>query len=413
MAETSPRPEQKLELLHTVKIAETAEEQQSGAGQYIAPRLMPEKYPGEKPDTTGFLVNAEDSTVSAIRWNSDSSLWVNRGQFDPVVDARDPATEEVVAKRLDEYLTNMGLSPLDQRYVLTAFGSNRCPGQLVHKFRKWAEDHPSDDPQFAREMSFVPAINGILKGYDVVYNSTLGNIGFAFGDLYSGPETAETEIEVVVLFLTKDQMEAIHDSEIEYEFAQIGEVQLGGLVYDDRVGFGDSIQIPSYAHIGKAEVYAQTDEEGNKKPVAVGEVYGRQRRLGMMTQTEFQDFHFGNDPTGKKTKALRLAKVLNDRGIKDKAVIDGLDLDVLPEALAQAVSDEQLEANGANYRSLIRMGGKVNLATRRGFKKWAKEGTTENEKMVIDPAHMSKARVISKDPADMPTWERVRTFAKQ
>ena len=215
--------EQQHELLHTVKIASSEEEIKSGEGFYIAPRLMPEAYPGDKPETTGFLVDAKDGLVTGILWNSDSSLFVNQGDFNPVVERSDPESPDGKSQvPLDEYLTGKGLTPLSERYVLTAFGSNRCPGQLQHKFQKWIKDNEISDESIANDLLTVPAFNGILKGYDVVYNSTLGNLGYAFGDLYAGPETQDTEIEVVNLFLTKEQMQVIHESEVEYQFAEIG-----------------------------------------------------------------------------------------------------------------------------------------------------------------------------------------------
>jgi hypothetical protein len=408
MTEFLSQPEKQPVLLHAAKIAETAEELDSGKGSYIAPRLMPESYPGDKPETTGFLVDAQTSTVSAIRWNENSSLWVNRGNFDPVVDISDSQTGSK-AQPLNEYLIQNSLTAMENRYVLTAFGSNRCPGQLTHKFRKWVEDKSIDDPAAVRDMLVVPAFNGILKGYDVVYNSTLGNIGYVFGDLYAGPETKDTEIEVVTLFLTREQMQAIHESEMEYKFAEIGQVQLGSLIYDNRYGFGDFINIPAYAHIGTAEVYAERDASGVKHPVAIGDIYARNRRLVSMTQAKFQDYHFGHDSTGGKALALKLAKVLADKGVNDKEVIDSLNPDNLPEDLAVALASETLEPTGENYRKLIRWGNpEVKLAIRRAFKKWAKAATMPEERMLVDPEAASQTHIVSQEPADIPTWSHIR-----
>jgi hypothetical protein len=342
MTEFLSQPEKQPVLLHAAKIAETAEELDSGKGSYIAPRLMPESYPGDKPETTGFLVDAQTSTVSAIRWNENSSLWVNRGNFDPVVDISDSQTGSK-AQPLNEYLIQNSLTAMENRYVLTAFGSNRCPGQLTHKFRKWVEDKSIDDPAAVRDMLVVPAFNGILKGYDVVYNSTLGNIGYVFGDLYAGPETKDTEIEVVTLFLTREQMQAIHESEAS------------------------------------------------------------------MTQAKFQDYHFGHDSTGGKALALKLAKVLADKGVNDKEVIDSLNPDNLPEDLAVALASETLEPTGENYRKLIRWGNpEVKLAIRRAFKKWAKAATMPEERMLVDPEAASQTHIVSQEPADIPTWSHIR-----
>src|SRR3990167_599076 len=166
--------------------------------RYVAPHLKPESYPGEFPSEPYVLM--EGTRLFKVEYDADANVFnvhTAEGQHN-----------------LDEELTGLGLAPMHERFPVTVFGSNRNPGQLFDKFQpkpKKGEEPP--DPKLA----IVPMMRGTLKGYDAVYNAKVGNFGYFFADLYQGPETAETEIEVAVLFATREQLDIINESEKAYD----------------------------------------------------------------------------------------------------------------------------------------------------------------------------------------------------
>ena len=174
--------------------------------RYVAPHLKPESYPGEFPSEPYVLM--EGTRLFKVEYDADANVFnvhTAEGQHN-----------------LDEELTGLGVAPMHERFPVTVFGSNRNPGQLFDKFQpkpKKGEEPP--DPKLA----IVPMMRGTLKGYDAVYNAKVGNFGYFFADLYQGPETAETEIEVAVLFATREQLDIINESEKAYDYTLVGEVE--------------------------------------------------------------------------------------------------------------------------------------------------------------------------------------------
>lgn len=391
------------------RIAGSIEEVEQGRGSYVAPRNAPELYPGDRPETTGFFVDASKGMVNGARWNQDSTLWVNRGKFDPVIDIVSlDGTNKTL--RIDDYLEQNGAPKLENRYLLTVFGSNRNPGQLEDKFRKKldkAVENGADPEAMAKELLYIPAFNGLLKGYDAVYNRTLGNMGYGYADLYTGPETEQTEIEVSVLFLTQAQIDVIHDSEKDYDFAYLGDVKMGSLLYDDTPGydaFEDAQTLPAFCHIGKAGVYVLPDESGERRPVALSEVYARNRGLREESQTGFQAIHIANGDAGKKGEALAIVQELRDRGVRTKKDIEGLDLDNLPEDIIEVAISRATALTPEAYRQNIKAGGELgSLGLRRLFKRLLNQQTPEEYTKIVDASEADKTTVIPRDKR-LPTW---------
>jgi hypothetical protein len=323
---------------------------------FKAPRLAPETYPGDHPETTCSLLVGD--TLYGLRWNQQSSLFLNHGDFDPVLDT------PTGPQPLDELLRNTyNLPTLAERYPLTVFGSNRNPGQLIDKFRR--KDTGDTDTKISPQLEVVPTFMGTLKGYDAVYNAKPGNLGYFFADLYQGPQTADTEIEVAVLFLTKEQLEVVHKTEKAYDFKLLGEVQLGRTLLEDNGG--TSMAVPAFAHVGKATAYAERQGDESPQPVALAEVYARNRGLSALGQVEFQDHFFTNDPAGKKQKAF-----------------------------AHVSGNKNIAGNSSNYVTHMKMGragGIHDLAERKEFQALLIEAMRPEEKMTIDPDQFETVNV--------------------
>lgn len=326
---------------------------------FVAPRLSPESYPGKHPEMPCSLLDGDD--LYGMRWNADSGLLLNQSEFEPVLDT--PSGSVLV----DDYLRSRDLPTLAERQMLTAFGSNRCPGQLLDKFRKAATQTEAGhaDQASRPDLEVVPMFQGTLRGYDTVYNAKAGNMGYFFADLYQGPETTDTEIEVSVLFLTQEQLRIIHETEKEYDFKLLGEVELGKMLYSNEPGV--SMTVPAFAHVGKVSAYTEVIEGQKPQPIAVAEVYAKGRTLKAQGQSDFQDTVFGYDPVGDKQRAF--VEVSGDPGIV---------------------------ASGQNYvtnMSMERAGGIRKLSERKRFQALLNEAITDRERIIIDPDQFNAVNV--------------------
>lgn len=315
---------------------------------YKAPRLVPETYPGRHPEAKSALLDGE--SLIDLRWNQHSDSDSTEGDFEPVIDTKDGPLS------LDDYLHDKGVPGLAERYALTVFGSNRCPGQLLDKFAK-ASAQPDSSQEPPHGLDIVPMFGGTLKGYDVVLNAKVGNLGYFFGDLYQGRETADTTVEVTVLFLTEEQLAVIHESEKQYDFKLIGQTRLGGSLEDGQENNG--YNIPAFAHVGRAEAYVDIMHSGQPRPLAISEIKSKGRELRDISQTDFQDEYFITDPHGKKR-----------------------------EALASISGQPDITPNGESFRDNIKMeraGGRHKLAKRKELQQLLNDATLPLEKLPIDP----------------------------
>lgn len=317
---------------------------------FKAPRLAPESYPGDFPRTPCALLDGEN--LYQLRWNSHSTPESNVGDFDPVIDT----TKGPVS--LDDYLKARGLPTTAERYALTVFASNRCPGQLLDKFRRASTQteagHP--DQEQMPELEVVPMFNGVLRGYDVVYNAKVGNLGYFFADLYQSPETADTEIEVAVLLLTREQLQIIHETEKQYDFKLLGRTRLGKVL--DSGEEGVNFDIPAYAHVGKASAYANP-HASEPQPVAVAGVHAHNRSLEALDQPRFQEMVFSYDPEGKKQRVF-----------------------------SEFTNDQSIKANSPNFIANMksqRAGGTRKLSERKNFQELLNSAMSEAERITIDP----------------------------
>ncbi|MDR1970120.1 MAG: hypothetical protein LBQ11_02125 [Candidatus Nomurabacteria bacterium] len=139
-------------------------------------------------------------------------------------------------EQIDEYLKNHNLPLMCDRIPVLAYGANASPGSLRTKFSKYdlTGTEVSD-----KEAQTTPVIFSSLSDMDVVWNGVPGLAGNHFAELYKGPETVGCKVQVAVQFLTHEQMAIMHTTEgITYEFADIGQVDLGNdLVLDQVISY--------------------------------------------------------------------------------------------------------------------------------------------------------------------------------
>lgn len=303
-----------------------------GRDKYIAPRLKPESYPGE---------------ISPHLYSLQVGNSLHEMQFDPDTGTFAVDTDQGMTP-IDEVLASMDLPAIADRLPVTVFGSNRCPGQLLDKFSPREGEEPNP------RLTTVIMATGTLKGYDVVYNAKVGNQGYFFADLYQGSETADTEVEVAVIFATPEQLKLIDESEKAYDYSLIGEVEVGRRPSDaeDQTRF----KMPAYVHAGKAVVYAN---EGH--PVALAAVAANNRTLSVQSQDEFQtSFFTTGDVVAKR------------------------------QAFIETSGNPSVEVNGTNYRKYMAMkraGGLHSLAERKAFQAALIAATTDEERMAIDTSN--------------------------
>lgn len=325
-------------------------------GSYPAPLLAPEIYPGDAPPGSGFLMAGD--RVYSLAWNSEAADGSTRGGFNPVIMTPDGPL------RLNDYLASKNLPTLNERYPIVAFGSNRNPGQLADKFKSTRKKPQPPD------MKVIPAFKATLQGADVVYNAKPGNLGYFFADLYAGPETEDTTLEVFVLFLTKEQLQLMHDKERAYQFGEFKPtwVQLGGSLDNGTTGY----EMPAFIYAGETELYAK-----NGQPVALSEIPARNRSLEAQTQTEFQDDFFARDPDGDKRSALIYRS-----------------------------ADESTPGSGESYRRLMKMeraGGVSSLDQRKELQADLIASMHDDEKMAINLRTEEIFNSLGKDTAANPT----------
>lgn len=299
---------------------------------YAAPRLVPENYPGEFPKTPASLIVGQE----LVEMSFDKPT----GQY--------VLNSETGRVSLDTFLDSKGLPVMADRFPITVFGSNRCPGQLLDKFQKATQEDSED-------LTVIPMATGTVKGFDVVYNAAVGNLGYFFGDLYQGPETTNTEIEVSIIYATQKQLQVINESEQAYDYTMLGEVDLGRKPGDTTEPY---IVLPMYAHVGKAEVYSQNLND-KQQPVALSAIHASGRQLNEFSQADFQDYFFSVDPEGTKRQAFE-----------------------------QVSGNPAEEPNGENYRTNMKMrraGGRHDLQKRKTFQAALVAATSPSERQLTDP----------------------------
>ena len=225
-------------------------------------------YPGERPPAS-FITDGE--LVSPIFAEN------HEGQLDFTVVS---GGQEIP---VNEYLTARGAPLMEDRIPVISFGANMCPGSLKSKFTKVGRP----------DALVVPTIYTELPSHDVVWSAGPGINGNFIAILYQGEETAQTDLQVGISFLTREQLLVLHATEMNYELREVP-VEIAGQ------------KIKTFFYAGTDKVFVE-----NGHPVAVGAVPASGRTLDEASTTEM------------------LQKILT--GDKVKNILHGLGLEV-PES---------------------------------------------------------------------------------
>lgn len=252
----------------------------------------PHQYPGERPPTSYLTDGTSVFPIHATREGDTLPKFFIK-------------TEDGVME-LDEYLRAQGVETMEQRIPVVAYGANVNPVALLEKLKvivKEVELNESGLPvvdengkfvpirddvgrqrtHTARpDLMLVPTVYATLKGFDVVQHDEPAQRGRFFAELYSGPETVNTEIQVGLNFLTKEQLLMLNATEPSYYMAGLGMVTING------VG-----EIPAIIYAGKSSVLLKQGEDGSLHPIALSGVPAKNRNLEAMSSAETLDYVLG------------------------------------------------------------------------------------------------------------------------
>lgn len=189
---------------------------------------------------------------------------------------------------LNDFLREHDAPPLEDRIPVLGFGANMSPGSLAAKFTK-----------VGREDAFcVPTAYTTLKDHDVVWSGGPGMNGNFIATLYNGPEVQDTEVQVGVNFLTREQLLVMNATEMAYQLAWV-DVSIAGH------------PIRAYYYVGQDQIYLK-----DSMPVAIESVPAKGRSISQ-----------------SNTKSI-----LEDV-IKDKAIIDRVAEDFPAMSHVETVDD--------------------------------------------------------------------------
>lgn len=142
------------------------------------------------------------------------------------------------------------------RVPLLAYGSNAAPVVLARKLAT------APDP--------VPVVQAALRDFDVVYSAHVSRYGAVPATLLRSPGT---EVDAFVAYLTGEQLRLVSATEPNYELARFDRLSC-------TVAKGDA----------PAELRAYLSRHGclllGGRPIALGEIRARHRRLAAMGQRE-------------------------------------------------------------------------------------------------------------------------------
>lgn len=154
----------------------------------------PMLYPGERPEQS-YLTDGVYVYNLAVRESEKLEFSTTNSAGEAV--------------NLNELLAEKGAPLLEDRIPVLGFGANMSPGSLASKFAKIGRE----------DALCVPTAYTTLKGHDVVWSGGPGMNGDFIAVLYDGPEVEETEVQVGVNFLTREQLLVMNATEMAYQLA--------------------------------------------------------------------------------------------------------------------------------------------------------------------------------------------------
>lgn len=322
-------------------------------------------------------------------------------------------------EHIDRYLAAHNYPTIAERIPVVAYGANASPGSLATKFDKYSTDGTA---MTADEMRTVPCIPAQLRGSDVVWHGRPGQGGGYFAELYHGPEVTDTDVEVVVEFLTPEQLAVLHTTEGEtYGVATIEGVHLADdlpdieavayLARDASVLLDANGEIVSVAGVKRsgAERPEWTVREALSYTLGMEAV---QRSLGALTPEGYQAQLAGQPLSAKKAVQRDVHEALVDAGasramrhsLVDTQAVGRANFTSLPRGLQPAATHhegpvpvELMEASIAR----IRPSAEAREARIQALRAAKPERSLAAIRQAVDPAERLRAQLAKelRDPA--------------
>lgn len=152
---------------------------------------------------------------------------------------------------VNDFLKGHNAPTLEDRIPVLGFGANMSPGSLASKFAKVDRE----------DALVIPTAYTTLKDHDVVWSGGPGMNGNFIAVLYDGPEVKDTEVQVGVNFLTREQLLVMNASEMAYQLAW-ADVSIEGH------------PVRAYYYVGQDQIYIK-----DGLPVAIESVPAKSRAL--------------------------------------------------------------------------------------------------------------------------------------
>lgn len=155
------------------------------------------------------------------------------------------------------WLEKREASSITARAAVLAYGSNASIEALRRKFERCSS-------------SLVPVVIAELQDFDVVYSAHIGTYGSIPATLQSAPGTAAP---VYVLYLTSEQLEALHVTEPNYFFGELSGISLT----DEFAHYYDNV----FSYSSRHGCLTRNGDE-----IALAEVMSRDRRFDVLAQRD-------------------------------------------------------------------------------------------------------------------------------
>lgn len=308
----------------------------------------PEKnYQSEAPKkVTDFLSASQDNDPMLYPGQRPEQSYVTDGSSVYTLKAQDTEnlsfmvyTADAESIDLNDFLRQKNAPPLEDRIPVLGFGSNLSPGSLASKFTKVGRD----------DAFIIPTAYATLKGHDVVWSGGPAIKGNFIAMLYDGPEVKDTEVQVGVNFLTREQLLVMNATEMSYQLA-----------YTDISIEGHPVR--AYYYVGQDQVYVK-----DGLPVAIDSIPATGRAIEASTTKDLLEEVICNKAVVERAtnECPELAQV---QTIDDYLALvatlgdEGRAL-VLRKAMHKAIAEEGLSKGSAPEGYISRMESWANPST--------------------------------------------------
>ncbi len=167
--------------------------------------------------------------------------------------------------RLNAYLQHHQVAVLEERIPVVAYGTNPCPGQLLHKFSSQCS-------------SIVPVLKGSITNWDTVYKFIFA-AGYAFTQLIP---SAQTTVEAWLTLLDQDQYALMNKSEGVLHSQPDYHV---GIISDFLLE--NAYPVDALIYVGNSKIFLSPQVHNqHHTPVAVAEISAQKRHLPALSQKE-------------------------------------------------------------------------------------------------------------------------------